>query len=99
MICWTCGEWGKGSIKMNDSNDYHILGPYYGPRIVPDALHILALILRAINSDTGQKRKLGMKELKTCLRLTTRKQQIWLSNLDLPNFKAYVFPLFFSTHL
>lgn len=44
--------WGPGGIKWNDNNDYHTLGPYFGPRIVPDALHILALIVRITVSDT-----------------------------------------------
>lgn len=41
----------EGDIKLNDIKDYHILGPRYGPRMVPDALHILALIFRTTGSD------------------------------------------------
>lgn len=47
-------------------NDYNTLGLYYWPRVVPDALYVLALILRAIHSNVNciQKKKLGLRELK-----------------------------------
>lgn len=56
---------------MKDNNDYHTLSLYYWPRVVPDALHVLSLILRAIHSDMNciQKKELGLRELKTCQRV------------------------------